>query len=217
MSHLFVYCCTFFPEAFQLLTFTTYFKFKVLVFQLIDQAARFVWSVKVKIKSFNWQLIKHSVMHKDLQHRIRNPFQLPFSSTWSQQETTFPFFSCQYPLEVSCCLKRFLLLCFWLIAFLVVGLPCVQGNVSDCWSPPPDLVSLTQGGRPHQKSFWWWHLGPATDILVFSDRPFSKWLKLVTNLFQISHSFGVSVVLVSVWCNLLTSSCAPWELVLSMW
>ena len=128
---------------------------------------------------------------------------------WSEQEATYPF-HCQFPL-VPWCLMRFLFFSSWLqMAFAGGWSSLVLGNVPDCWGPPPPAVTLppSEGSRPHQKSFWWWHLGPATDILVFSDRPSFRWLKLVstlcysTNLVHISYS--LSLVLVSVWCNLLT-------------
>ena len=130
---------------------------------------------------------------------------------WSQQETTHPF-HCEFPLEVPWCLMRFLFFSSWLqMAFAGGWSSLVLGNVSDCWSPPPPAVTLppSEGGRPHQKSFWWWHLCPATDILVLVTDPLPGWNlspHSVTNL--VHNSYSLSLVLVSVWCNLFTK---PWK------
>ena len=82
----------------------------------------------------------------------------------------------------------------------------VLGSISDCWNPPAPAVSQpSKGGRPHQKSFWWWQLGRATDILVLITDPlYGGWNLFpysVTNLVRMSHSFFFIVVLVSVWHN----------------
>ena len=125
---------------------------------------------------------------------------------WSQQETTHPF-HCQFLLEVCWCLMIFVFFYSWLhMAFAGGWSSLVLGSISDCWNPPAPAVSQpSEGGRPHQKSFWWWHVGPATDILVLITDPLYGGLNLfphsVTNLVRISHSFCFIVVLVSVWHN----------------
>ena len=147
---------------------------------------------------------------------------------WSEQEATYPF-HCQFPL-VPWCLMRFLFFSSWLqMAFAGGWSSLVLGNVPDCWGPPPPAVTLppSEGSRPHQKSFWWWHLGPATDILVFSDRPSFRWLKLVSTLcyqpgshfVQLVSSPGICVMQLAykILKSLAHKILCSWKLVLSMW
>ena len=60
-------------------------------------------------------------------------------------------------------------------------------------------------GQASSEIFWWWHVDPATDILVWITDPLHGGWNLfphsVTYLVRISHSFCFIAVLVSVWHN----------------
>ena len=125
---------------------------------------------------------------------------------WSLQEITHPF-QFQFPLEVRWCLMRFLFFISWVqMAFAGGWSSLGLGSISDCWSAPPTCCrSSFWRGQASSEIIWWWHVDPATDILVWITDPLYGGLNLfphsVTNLVRISNSFCFIVVLVSVWHN----------------